>query len=443
MRIYDFAEMSIKFERHTSAENVQFLLLSDDWTKSVHLQNDRSIEFHNQGGVQYNTRIPRFGRDLAYHYPSCDLYIAAAGDEVFRLNLEQGKFLNSLEVESAGGGVNCIDICPAHQLVGLGTESGTVEFWDPRVRSRTGVLDVVTAEENGDAVTALAYRMDGLNLAVGTHSGQTMLYDLRSPRAYLRKDQGYGLPMKKLSWLESRDGTEGARILSADNKIIKIWSAVDGTPFSSIEPPLDVNDVCPVPDTGLIFVANEGRPMHTYYIPQLGPAPRWCSFLDNLTEEMEENPIQTTYDNYKFVTHKELAALGLDKLVGTNVVKTYMHGYFIDVRLYEQARLIVNPFAYEEYRERKIKEKIEKERESRIRTGAQQVRVNKNLAARLEERERLAAKKGKKEQEVFPTICGLTIRISNLAQCWRMNGSRTLLRTLNLKLMKKQWSILN
>jgi ribosome biogenesis protein ENP2 len=218
---------------------------------------------------------------------------------------------------------------------------------------------------------------------------------------------------------------------------------VDGSPFTSIEPPLDVNDVCPVPETGLIFVANEGRPMHTYYIPQLGPAPRWCSFLDNLTEEMEENPTQTTYDNYKFVTRKELAALGLDKLVGTNVVKTYMHGYFIDVRLYEQARLIANPFAYDEYREKKIKEKIEKERESRIRTGAQQVKVNKNLAARLEERERLAARKGKKDQEVYPAICWLTTRISNLAQFWRMNGSRTLLRTLNLKLTKKQWSILN
>jgi ribosome biogenesis protein ENP2 len=111
---------------------VQFLLLSDDWTKSVHLQNDRSVEFHNQGSMQYQTRITRFGRDLGYHYPSCDLYIAAAGDEVYRLNLEQGRFLNPLEVESAGGGVNCIDICPAHQLVGLGTEGGTVDFWDPR-----------------------------------------------------------------------------------------------------------------------------------------------------------------------------------------------------------------------------------------------------------------------------------------------------------------------
>jgi ribosome biogenesis protein ENP2 len=386
--------MSMKFERHTLAENVNFLLLSDDWTKSVHLQNDRSIEFHNQGGVQYNTRIPKFGRDLAYHYPSCDLYIAAAGDEVYRLNLEQGKFLNSLEVESAEGGVNVVDICPAHQLVGLGTDGGTVEFWDPRVRSRVGILDT-SMQESTDPVTALSHRTDGLNVAVGTHTGQTLLYDLRSPRPYLRKDQGYSLPIKRISWLESGDGTDSAKLLTSDKKIIKIWSTTDGSPYTSIEPPLDINDVCTVPNSGLIFVANEGKPMHAYYIPQLGPAPRWCSFLDNLTEELEENPVAATYDNYKFVTRKELRELALDKLIGTKVVKSYMHGYFIDVRLYEQARLIVNPFAYEEFREKKITEKIEKERESRIRasSGAKGVRVNKKLAAKLEERAQ--AKKGK------------------------------------------------
>jgi ribosome biogenesis protein ENP2 len=442
MRVYDFAEMSMKFERHTSAENVQFLLLSDDWTKSVHLQNDRSIEFHNQGGVQYQTRIPRFGRGLTYHYPSCDLYIAAAGHEVYRLNLEQGKFLTSLEVESAGDGVNCVDLCSAHQLMGFGTEGGTIEFWDPRFRSRVGILDVSSTAEECDAVNALAFRMDGLNLAIGTHSGQTLLYDLRSPRAYLRKDQGYGLPIKSLSWLESRDGTEVARILSADNKIIKIWSATDGAPFTSIEPPMDVNDVCAVPHSGLIFVANEGTPMHTYYIPQLGPAPRWCSFLDNLTEEMEENPAQTTYDNYKFVTRKELAALGLEKLVGTNVVKSYMHGYFIDVRLWEQARLIANPFAYEEYREKKIQEKIEKERESRIRTSvAQQVKVNKNLAARLEERERLAAKKNRGDKEVSFHVTFLMISLSTSPQSWRTIALRMPSPILNSRSMRTLWSI--
>lgn len=42
----------------------------------------------------------------------------------------------------------------------------------------------------------------------------------------------------------------------------------------------------------------------------LGPAPRWCSFLDNLTEELEENPESTVYDDYKFVTKKDLDDLG-------------------------------------------------------------------------------------------------------------------------------------
>ena len=444
MRVYDFAEMSMKFERHTSAENVQFVLVSDDWTKSVHLQNDRSIEFHNQGGVQYQTRIPKFGRDLAYHYPSCDLYIAAAGDEVYRLNLEQGKFLNSLEVESESGGVNSLDICPAHQLIGLGTEGGTVEFWDPRYRSRVGILSVNSSQYGVSGVTAVAFRDDGLNLGVGTKSGQTLLYDLRSPQPYLTKDQGYGLPIKKISWLDSSDRTGDAMLLSADSKIIKIWSATDGSPFVSIEPPLDINDVCPVPDSGLIFVANEGTPMHTYYIPQLGPAPRWCAFLDNLTDEMEENSVQTTYDNYKFVTRRELESLGLNKLIGTNVVRSYMHGYFIDVRLWEQARLIANPFAYEEYREKKLIEKIEKERESRIRTNAQQFKVNKNLAARLQERKRLAETKARKtDTEVQRSVISANIRLSILLRFWKIVGSRMPLRILSLKLTRILSSSIN
>jgi ribosome biogenesis protein ENP2 len=443
MRVYDFAEMSMKFERHTSAENVQFVLVSDDWTKSVHLQNDRSIEFHTQGGVQYQTRIPKFGRDLAYHFPSCDLYIAAAGDEVYRLNLEQGKFLNSLEVETEGGGVNCMDICPAHQLIGLGTEAGTVEFWDPRYRSRVGILTVNSPQYDESRVTAVSFRDDGLNLGVGTKAGQTLLYDLRSPQPYLSKDQGYGLPIKKISWLDSPDRMGNALVLSADNKIIKLWSATNGEPFVSMEPPLDVNDVCPVPNTGLIFVANEGTPMHTYYIPQLGPAPRWCAFLDNLTDEMEENSTQTTYDNYKFVTRKELASLGLNKLIGTNVVRSYMHGYFIDVRLWEQARLISNPFAYEEYREKRLLDKIEKERESRIRTNTQQFKVNKNLAARLQERKRIADAKARKGAEVLILLSSSDIRLLILLKFLRIVDSRMRLRILILKLMRTRLSSVN
>lgn len=51
--------------------------------------------------------------------------------------------------------------------------------------------------------------------------------------------------------------------------------------------------------------------MFMFCFQSLGPAPKWCSFLDSLTEELEENPEPTVYDDYKFVTDKELESLGM------------------------------------------------------------------------------------------------------------------------------------
>lgn len=222
-------------------------MLSDDWTKSIHLQNDRSVELHTQGGFHYRTRIPRFGRALGYHFPSCDALIAGAGPEVFRLNLDQGRFLHPLNLQSGDQqdvlGVNAVNINPAHQLFAFGVEgNGTVQFWDPRSRTRVGVLRLPADRlmpvsgvpalpavddgpgQNGLSVTAIASRPDGLSYAVGTSTGHTLLYDIRSARHLAVKDQGYGLPVKVVSWIEggSRMAGEGL-VLSADKKVIKIW----------------------------------------------------------------------------------------------------------------------------------------------------------------------------------------------------------------------------
>ena len=76
----------------------------------------------------------------------------------------------------------------------------------------------------GLSVTSLASRSDGLSYAVGTSTGHTLLYDIRSPRAYAIKDLGYGLPVKNVTWIEggSRMAGDGL-VLSADKKVIKIW----------------------------------------------------------------------------------------------------------------------------------------------------------------------------------------------------------------------------
>ncbi|KAI9069883.1 hypothetical protein FKP32DRAFT_1608216 [Trametes sanguinea] len=421
IKVWDLDQLSLKFERHTDAENVDFVMLSDDWTKSIHLQSDRSVELHTQGGFHYRTRIPRFGRALAYHFPSCDALFAASGPEVYRLNLDQGRFLNPLLLQGEGGediaGVNTIDINPAHQLFAFGVDgNGTVEFWDPRSRSRVGILRLprdrlmpvnslavpaLPGIDDGSrpaplSVTAIASRPDGLSYAIGTSTGHTLLYDIRSARHLAIKDQGYGLPVKNVTWIEggSRMAGEGY-VLSADKKVIKIWNR--NSPevnFTSITPANDINDVHHIPGSGLLMLANEGIKMTSYFIPQLGPAPKWCSFLENLTEEMEDQTTRNAYQDYKFLDRGELTKLGLDHLIGTPALKPYMHGYFVSLELYDAARVIANPYAYAEHRERMVQEKMEKMAETRIRSRKDtNVKVNKALAEKLKREEERARKR--------------------------------------------------
>ncbi|KAG6899132.1 hypothetical protein C0993_000437 [Termitomyces sp. T159_Od127] len=413
IRVWDLDQLSQKFERHTDAENVDFVILSDDWTKSIHLQNDRTIELHTQGGHHYRTRIPRFGRSLAYHFPTCDAYVTASGNEVYRLNLDQGRFMNPLVLKNEDDdipGVNIIDINPAHQLLALGIEGGgTVQFWDPRSRSSVGALrlpknrlmQVASNSAEDISVTAISSRNDGLSYAIGTSTGHTLLYDIRATRPYALKDQGYGLPVKNVVWIDGGSKMAGdSMVISADKKVIKIWDR--NTPsinFASITPANDLNDLHHVTGSGLVLTANEGIQMAAYYIPQLGPAPRWASFLENITEEMEDSTTRSMYEDFKFVERAELKTLGLDHLVGTPTLKPYMHGYFVSLKLYEAARLIANPFAYAEHREKMVREKMEKMAETRIRTKETGVKVNKALAEKILREEERAKKREERKRQ--------------------------------------------
>ncbi|GAV26775.1 hypothetical protein PMKS-000231 [Pichia membranifaciens] len=387
IHVYDFSNLSLKFERHTDTENVDFLILSDDWTKSIHLQNDRSIEFQNRGGRDHKLRIPKFGRSLAYDDVSCDLYVGASGDEIYRLNLEQGRFMKPFQIESDRG-VNSVDVNTTHGLFSAGLEDGTVEFWDPRAKQRIIKLQIAEAKESGSEISCVKFANNSLNFACGTSDGMSMIYDLRTSHPLITKDQGYGFGIKKIIWLEESGNENLNLILTSDKKIAKIWNRDNGKPYAAMEPSVDINDIEHVPGSGMFLMANESIPMHTYYIPQLGPSPRWCSFLDNITEELEEKPSDTVYSNYKFLTKQDVAKLGISHLIGSNVLRAYMHGYFIDNELYDKVNLIANPNSVAEEREREIRRRIEKERESRIRsTGAYtntKIKVNKEYVGHLQ-----------------------------------------------------------
>uniref|UniRef100_A0A8C8JK10 Nucleolar protein 10-like second domain-containing protein n=1 Tax=Oncorhynchus tshawytscha TaxID=74940 RepID=A0A8C8JK10_ONCTS len=253
--------LSLKFERCLDSDVVAFDILSNDYSKL--------------------TRIPKFGRDFAYHYPSCDLYFVWGKVSIFRLNLEQGRLLNSLHTDAVEH--NACDINPVHQVLASGTaEVGGA--YVPRVRSQVGMLDCAlssvtegTKVEGLPSVSALKFN-GSLTMAVGTSTGQ-------------------------------------------------------GKVFSPIEPQTNINDT-------------------------LGPAPRWCSFLDNLTEELKESPESTIYDDYKFVTRKDLENLGEVCLTSWDLLRAYMHRFFMDIRLYHKLKTMADPFAYDEYRKDKIRQKI-------------------------------------------------------------------------------------
>lgn len=413
VKCYEVNNLSTKFERCFDSEVVATEVLSDDYSKMVFLQCDRYIEFHAAHGRHYRLRIPRFGYDLKYHRPSCDVFVVGSSSEIYRLNLERGQFMQSLQTNSTSS-VNRCDVNPEHHLLCVGTQEGTVEAWDPRDRTRCGILDVamnVSKFKTFPSVTAMKFK-NGLQLGVGTQSGHVLVFDIRAKQPLIVKDHLNQFPIKQIDF----NPTQNA-VYSMDTGIFKVWDETSGKQTAYIETESSFNDFCTIPKTGMFFFAQEDVKMLTYYIPDMGPAPRWCAFLDNLTEEIESevhfHPLGVTwhksnlilisfifsqnisniYDDYKFVTKQELAELGLEHLEGTNLLRAYMHGFFVDIRLYNKARTAIEPFAFEKYRKEKIRQQIEASRPTRLKIKSDLPAVNQELALKIMDSEQSRASK--------------------------------------------------
>ena len=382
--------------------------------------------------------------------------------EVYRLNLESGRYMRSFEVDvggddftSAGGGtlqggintgsVNTAAIADqSHNLLAFGTSLGTVELWDPRAKGRAGVLlpptqpAHVAVDDTRSEITALDFNRSGMSLGTGSSNGLIHLYDLRSPVPYQVKDQGYGFPVHTLQFLEQSSATQAAtmepKLLSADKRIIKLWDIEDKMPWTSVEPAVDIKSVAWCKDSGMLLTANEGRQQHSFFIPQLGPAPKWCSFLDNLVEEMAEDPNDpnafkatqsAAFPGYTMVT-KDVISGWKTKMIESHIPPIDVNTYMQDGKmiLENEGSYQMKTYLYEYHqsqfgqgastKQNKVEQAIEKQRESRIRGKKKvDVKVNRRLAERMkiaeEKRERRHAKRlveggGDSEMVDAPTV---------------------------------------
>lgn len=387
VKVYEVRELGLKFERHLDSEIVDFQVLSDDYSKLAFLCADRSINLHAKYGKHYSLRIPRMGRDITYDDWSCDLLCAASSPDLYRINLEQGRFLSSLTTQSPALNVVCRS--KVHGLVACGGEDGAVECFDPRVRSSVGRIDAVGPSGDVDQeVTALEFDGDGdFLMAVGSSAGKVLIYDLRSSRPVRIQDHMYGSSILDIKWHRTLN-FEGPKLITSDKHVVRIWDPDTGEGLTSIEPTTgEINDVCTFPGSGLILLALDCSQIPSYIIPSLGPVPKWCSSLENFTEELEMGGQTTIYDHYKFLTKEELDKLNLTHLIGTNVLRAYMHGFFINYKLYKKAEDMAGTSDADNYIEQRKREKLEAERASRITIKRKLPKVNRLLAARLLETE--------------------------------------------------------
>jgi ribosome biogenesis protein ENP2 len=136
---------------------VDFQILSDDYSKMVFACVDRSLVFHAKFGGYFSTRIPKAPRSVAYHPARAEVLTVGSASDVYRLNLELGRFMAPLPSGSAG--LNVVRTCPAHGLLAVGGDDGALECFDMRQQLACTRLDDATL--GGRGVTSLRCEAGG------------------------------------------------------------------------------------------------------------------------------------------------------------------------------------------------------------------------------------------------------------------------------------------
>ena len=112
----------MKFNRYLDCDCVAFDMLSDDFSKLVFLHADHTVEFHAKFGAYHKTRVPKAGRDMLLVPNTTDLVIGGSSSLLYRLNLEQGRFLAPFETSLPA--VNSLVHSPELGLLLAGCEHG-------------------------------------------------------------------------------------------------------------------------------------------------------------------------------------------------------------------------------------------------------------------------------------------------------------------------------
>jgi ribosome biogenesis protein ENP2 len=273
IRCFDLTNLSLKFKRHIDSNIIDFQLISKDWTKILFLRTDKFLEFHTKSGVHFKTKIDANGNDLLYDKKNNIAYITSHKEKVFRLDLEEGKFLVSLKNKNFEENT-CSGFNSDGSIIGFGSSSGCVNFWDPRITSLNFFqLKCFKFLENklSRKITSIRFHpIKSFECFLGFGNGEIILFDIRCFAPLIGKKMDQKLPINCI-----RIDQDGHNILSSNSKQIKIWNKIDGKTSSMLESSYDINHICKIRNSGFIFLACQKPKIEGKYIKKLGMTPSW------------------------------------------------------------------------------------------------------------------------------------------------------------------------
>ncbi len=384
LKCFDVNDLSLKYSFNADMPIVSGVSLSPDFRKFALRGEGRMITVHHSANVIDRLRVPHAQRCLEYHEHSAELMSGGASHEVFRINLDTGCFVESFKTASEDG-VNTVDYWRGHGLTLLGGENGVVEAWDPRQGTAPAASLAIagsakTGVAAGASISAVATDRGGLVFGAGTSTGEVALFDVRLNKPLLVKDHMTSLPIVKIHFFEGRAG-ETTHVCSADTQALKVWGKTDGANFTTLEAPAQIYDFTVVKsqhnlaapyecaDSGVFCLCCDTPKVQVHFVPQLGVAPKWSSFLDSITEELEERDAAVVYDDYQFIPKAELDQLGVSpESITDGRVRPLMNGAYIENRLYRELKAVADPQAFGRHamaqqrakRDRKVSERISK-----------------------------------------------------------------------------------
>jgi ribosome biogenesis protein ENP2 len=380
IKVFDLQELTQTTVYMTRKLPSHFDFLTENWDKTAVLRSDRKLDFYDRGGLYHSQPLPIRCRHFFYNSGTADIVLGSEDSQLLRLNLEYGRFMESIPTCSQVA--NVVAHSAANQLIVVGYEDGELEFFDPRDKRS---LAAVTLQSE---VTALVFDGSGMNLAAGVSSGDVALFDIRSSRPLLSYGHRNQSPVHSLAFHESR------KLVSGDRKGCRIYDLDSRKFFTSFETRASMTSFLLFPGSGLLFAGVEAESVQVMVIPELGPAPRAFSFLDNLIYDVEaaDQEVTPLYEDQKFVTRDEVEQFGMEHLLGVSVLRPYMHGFFVPRELYRMIKEKGEAPGYEEWQKRvRSAREVERERGMVVQRRKAPKRTDEEEPATKRQKKKLAA----------------------------------------------------